>query len=68
MRFIKMINRLGKMLDRFSVTFFKRNDASKFEYIIEYDNGWTKNAEEKLLSILDDMFGCESEEEKAQLV
>ena len=27
-----------------------------------------KNAEEKLLSILDDMFGCESEEEKAQLV
>ena len=42
MKFIKMINRLGKMLERFSVTFFKRNDASKFEYIIDYDNGWAK--------------------------
>ena len=42
MKFIKMINRLGKMLDRFSVIFFKRNDDSRFEYIIDYDNGWTK--------------------------
>ena len=45
MKFIKMINRLGKMLDKFSLTFFKRNDASKFEYIIDYDNGMWFNCQ-----------------------